>query len=207
MLPDSPRTLLPAIALVLGLVSVAPAQARNGGFYQKPGDATVYQVGHRGICAVTGPGQLKVLGGAGRVQRAGPDLVPQLDRGRVGNCPWPDGFYRRGHDRTVYLVARGNVCGVVGGGQLEALGGEGRVMTVGPDADLRAGKRDLGSCPWPNGFYRYPNSPQVYRIDGATICALRSEHQLKQYGGKDRVQTVGTQARLEANKRDIGACP
>lgn len=198
------RTIL---LLMLAAASGVAMAARPAGFYQKPGDPTVYQVTRHSTCAVTGPGQLQVLGGAGRVQPPPPDVAGRLDRGKVGNCPWPNGFYRRGEERTVFMVASDYLCGVVGNGQLEALGGESRVMRVGPDADLAAGKRDLGSCPWPNGFYRYDHTPQVYRIEGASICAIRSEHQLKAYGGKGRVRTVGAQARLEANKRDVGPCP
>jgi len=191
---------------VVCLSAAAPGEARESGFFQKPGDPTVYQVSRGQVCAVSGQGQLRVLGGSGNVRAPSPDLAARLQRDKVGTCPWPDGFYRRGNERTVYMVAGGLACGVVGGGQLEALGGEGRVMTVGADANLQAGKRDLGSCPWPDGFYRYDNSPQVYRIAGATICAVRSEGQLKAMGGKGRVRTVGRQARLESLKRDLGPC-
>jgi len=200
-------TTLAASAIVCTLAAAA-AGAAAPGFYQNAGDSTVYRVTQSDICAVTGPGQLQLLGGTGRVNTAPPDLAGKLKRGKIANCPWPDGFYRRGSERTVRHVQGDSVCAVVGEGQLAILGGsEGSIKVVGDGADLAAGKRDVGACPWPNGFYRYSNGPQVYRIEGATICSVRSEDQLKALGGKGRVKTVGPQAQLPSGKRDLGPCP
>jgi hypothetical protein len=207
MKPSTRRGALRAAMIVGCAAAATTAGAAATSFFQRSGDPTVYRVSQRAICAVTGTGQLALLGGTGRVQPAPPALAARLQRGRIPSCPWPDGFYRRGSERTVHRVQGNTVCAVVGEGQLERLGASERsVRVVGARADLAAGKRDVGTCPWPNGFYRYAKSPQVYRIQGATICQVRNEAQLRSMGGTGAVQPVGARAQLASGKRDLGAC-
>jgi hypothetical protein len=200
------RTIIACIAAALAAL---PALAADDRFYRRQGDAQVYRLSGAELCAVVGQGQLAALGGAGRVEPAPPRLNALLARRRPAACPWPDGFYRYPEGRQVYLVRGDRMCEIVGEGQLEELGGAGRVRVVGRAADLSAGKRDIGPCPWPEGFYRYPGRGQVYYIEARTICSVVGEGQLMALGGPapERVRTVGARAGLERGRRDIGPCP
>jgi len=200
------------VRLVVGAAVVAAtlsASAAGERFYRRAGAPEVYRVLGQDICTVVGPGQLQELGGAGRVEAAPPRLNALLARRIPPACAWPDGFYRYPSDRQVYMVRGERICAVVGEGQLDELGGLRRVRTVGPAANLSAGKRDIGSCPWPDGFYRYPGRGQVYYLQRRTICAVVGEGQLRALGGPqaERVRTVGERAGLERARRDIGSCP
>ncbi len=114
-------------------------------------------------------------------------------------------FYRRSIAPQVYFLTENEICRVVGPGQLDALGGTGRVQVVGPAAELGGGRTDRGACPWPTGFYRYPDKPQVYYINEYDICRVVGEGQMRALGGR-RAQVVGANADLAHDKTDGGAC-
>ncbi len=176
------------------------------GFYRYPGYQATYYVSGDTRCRLAGPGQLRSLGGAGRVQAlpAGPDPLAGLQD--TGTCGWPTGFYSYGDAAQVFHVSEERICRVVGPGQLTALGGAQAVRRVGRQTELFAGKRDAGTCVWPDGFYQLPNKPAVYHIRGNTVCTVRSPGQLRSLGGQGQVRTVGSQANLFKDKRDTGAC-
>jgi hypothetical protein len=57
-----------------------------------------------------------------------------------------DGFYRRNNDPTVFWLRGGQACRVTNPAQMQRFGGFAQVRLVGPQADLLAGRRDMGPC-------------------------------------------------------------
>lgn len=123
----------------------------RGSFYrQQNRPEVILQHPEGDYCHVQNPAQMEAYGGFGQV-RVVPVLTP---RGRfTGPCAWPNGYYRRSNDPTVWSLygrsdsaAGARACRVANPAQMERFGGFGQVRVVDANADLLRERREQGLC-------------------------------------------------------------
>jgi hypothetical protein len=138
--------------LALPLEPTVAQGLREGGFYRQSSNPTVlYQYEGRRYCGVQNEPHLNVLGGSGRVEDAG---YLQLNGRYAGACPWPNGYYRRADETTVYRLSGGarnglfgdKICAVVSETQMYEFGGFNQVMVVPVNSDISAGRGKPRRC-------------------------------------------------------------
>ena len=125
-----------------------------GGFFrERSGAAVVYQFDETHHCTVQNPSQMVVYGGFEQVQIVG-RLAMRGDN--TGICAWPNGFYRRSNEQTVYrLHGRGllnlgpRACFVVDPRQMLLFGGWAQLRVVEPSSNLFQDREQPAACPDP----------------------------------------------------------
>ena len=171
----------------------------------------VYKLDAAGFCQVTTQEQLSEYQRQLNVHQ-----VTTVDRAtsftvnkkNMGLCPIANGFYRVGGRPEIYLLTDGAACHVTTGGQLNRLGGNGRVQKVSSNTNIYNGRKNNGSCGWPAGFYRKKNQQEiVYIADNNTLCQVRTIAQFKAMGGTgSAIVSVPASTNLRAGKRHVGMC-
>lgn len=146
-------------------LSTLPAQANSWstGYYKQSDRSEVYYLNNDffridmvgappqrppELCHVQNPSQMEALGGFGQVQVVSSNGFKQ-GTVYIGECPWPNGFYRRASMPEVYGLNDRLMCWVSSPEMMEAYGGFTRVMVVEDASDLLAGRKDGGTCKWP----------------------------------------------------------
>ena len=122
-----------------------------GSFYrQRDRPAVLFQYADRLHCTVQNPSQMIAFGGWQQVH-----TVDRLAmRGEnVGICAWPNGYYRRTNESTVYrLHGRGalnlgrRACHVVDPRQMELFGGFAQLRVVEASSNLFQSREQPGEC-------------------------------------------------------------
>ena len=90
--------------------------------------------------------------------------------------PSDQGFYRQTDGAAVYYVqpASKTVCMVANPSMMDAYGGFKSVHVVGRDVDIQAAGKMTGTCRWPPGYYRKPDTDVVYRVRETDVCRVRA---------------------------------
>ena len=102
-------------------------------------------------CHVKSPAQMEAFGGF--------RLVTQTSwtQPRYADCAWPGGLHRVFDQATVRFVSGNTICNIASETQLAAYGGWFGVMVAPVGTTLGNQLQDIGTCPWPGGFYRVPS--------------------------------------------------
>jgi len=121
-------------------------------------------------------------------------------------------FFRQSDRPEVYYQFRADMhCHVQNEAQMAAYGGFGRVQVV-PRASMRG--QFTGGCSFPNGFYRYRNRPEVYRLFGSNglpnggndICHVVNEQQMARFGGFGIVRVVPDSSDIGRGRGQVRPC-
>jgi len=147
--------------------------------------------------------QLFSIGALAALAAVGPAAAAAQIRVQVGQ------MFRQADRQEVMLQLAGH-CHVTTSAQVDAFGGWSRVIVV-PTLNMRG--HYLGSCGWPNGFYRRTNEQAVYRLSGqgvmglgSSICHVVSPAQLEGYGGWGVVKVVEAGADLNLGRVVMTPC-
>jgi len=176
------------------------------GFFKFRRDSSVYYFRNGDGCRVRSLEQLNAFGGQGRVSEVRRRDLPSFNRRNVEFCAWPDGFYKSKFGQKIFKAQGSEVCHVTGPAQLGGLGGRGRVSEIGDHAELMTGRKDSGSCAWPNGFYQIRGNPAVYFIQNSRVCHVRDPQQLRALGGAGQVQHLPDRANLSPPGSTVAFC-
>jgi len=106
----------------------------------------------------------------------------------------------------IYRVTWDTICQVASPEQLRVFNARDRVQDIPEYANIFSGKRDIGTCPWPEGFYRYPAYPGVFRVHGNSKCTVTSRTQLNVLAGTTQVTTIEHGPNPFTQLKDSGAC-
>lgn len=205
------RNIMLASATCAVALQTVPAIAQNlpKGFYRQSNRPEVYNVLDGSYCHVTNESQMAAYGGFGKVK-----VVPVLMlRGKnLGECPFPSGYYRANMNSDVYKsYFLNNYCRVQNSGQMGTFGGFTQVKIF---AGLRMTGKNTGDCPWPDGFYRISNRPEVYRLSGkgfmsdwgADICHVVNEQQMAAFGGFGKVTVLAPGSNIFQGRKAVMEC-
>ncbi len=114
-------------------------------------------------------------------------------------------FFRQSQDPAVYWqFTPYQYCHVQNPAQMNAYGGFGQVRVM-QNPPLRG--EFAGPCPWPDGFWRRSDRPEVYLIRRGRICHVINPPQMEAYGGFGRVRVVPPDSRVTVGLGRVGPCP
>jgi hypothetical protein len=115
------------------------------------------------------------------------------------------GFFRQAQRPEVYWQFSGHqYCHVQNPAQMNAFGGFGQVRVM-QNPPLRG--EFAGPCPWPQGFWRRSDRPEVYLISRGRICHVINPQQMEAYGGFGRVRVVPPDSRVTVGLGRVTPCP
>jgi hypothetical protein len=115
------------------------------------------------------------------------------------------GFYRQAQRPEVYWqYSAYQFCHVQNPAQMNAYGGFAQVRVM-QNPPLRG--EFAGPCPWPDGFWRRSDRPEVYLIRRGRICHVINPTQMDAFGGFGRVRVVPPDSRVTVGLGRVVPCP
>lgn len=131
-----------------------PQPATVGNFYRQDGKPEVYfQYTPDHYCHVQNEAQMAAFGGFGKVE-----VLKELNLlgSTTGDCGWPNGFYRKNNDASVYNLSGSqppylpnlgrDICHVINETQMAAFGGFGKVVVIPDSSDIHRGRDAVTEC-------------------------------------------------------------
>lgn len=119
-----------------------------------PDDAYYYNDENRWYCHIQNATQSYLYDVASQIRVVG-DVWAFLGQAvSLGNCSWPNGFFRAQNDDgtlgAVYRLYPGNICEVTSDAMLAAYGGTDSVIVAESNSDFGTHRTWVGQCFWPS---------------------------------------------------------
>jgi hypothetical protein len=141
---------LSAIGVFIPMLSTIAQTQWPSGYYRKSDQPAVYYLNSSNstYCHVQNPSQMDIFGGFGQIRVVGTNRFLAGSK-NIGECGWPNGFYKRKSQPAVYGLNDTKACWVSSPQMMDAYGGFKQVRVVEDSSDLFAQREYAGDCIWP----------------------------------------------------------